>query len=332
MPDTHWTHLNRPEFGLMNQFSDLVASLDVNGQDRLPDLSRVDTILIGSDYSGDYAQCDYDVISFIIADIAHSQRWQMTRRRIRSSLATKGQRFAFKSLRDRRLLRLLPFFLAGADQIPGALVSILTNKRISSLFKITGRIGSSDSQIAEFPGWKPRVLERLLRVAHFVSLFLAGLSRPMQNVLWVTDEDAIVANEAKHREFVTIFGRIASHYLPHTLNKLRIATTASDTGKRDLEDFVAIPDLACGALSEVMTKYRRGEVCIGRNVITPPPPHVRPKTRQLMAWLADHRWPLKKLCFLIEPVEASTALTISSIQFHGAEAGDAQAGSLIVSP
>ena len=321
MLEHHWKHLDNPAFGLMNQISELVHSLDVRQADRLPDLRRGSTILIGSDYSGDHAASEYQVLSFVLADIEHSVGWTRKRRRIRASLPDDGRRFAFKNLSERSLARALPDFVAAADQIPGLLVTVLTHKAVDSLFKLTGRIEPSDREISEFPGWKPKVMERLLRVVHFISLFVSGLSRPSQDVLWVTDEDAIVPNEAKHRELVTIFGRVCSHYLAHTLRHMRVATTASDSGKRDVEDFVSLSDLACGALAEVATRYRRTGTLVGGGVVTPVPRGLSSKTLHVMNWLSDDRHALKKLFLAIDPFDDSTALTVRLLNFHGSAGG-----------
>jgi hypothetical protein len=116
------------------------------------------------------------------------------------------------------------------------------------MLKLVGRISASDPELSKFPGWKPAIMERLLRVVHFISLFVSGLSRSSQDVLWITDEDAIAPNERKHGELTRIFGQICSQYLAHDLGHIRVSTTASDTGKRDVENFVALPDFAAGAL------------------------------------------------------------------------------------
>jgi hypothetical protein len=319
MIQQHWKHLDKPEFGLVNQVSALVHSIDLADFRRLPNLHRGSNILIGSDYGGDHRASDYEVLSFILADIEQSKRWDLERRQVRSSLLKDGRRFAFKNLRDRNLSRALPRFICAADHISGLLVGILTHKNIGSLFKLTGRIMASDPEISGFPGWKPVIMERLLRVVHFISLFLAGLSRFSQDVLWITDEDAIAPNESKHLELVTIFGRVCSHYLAHNLGHIRVGTTASDTGSRDVEDFVALPDLAAEALAEVVTLYARTQTSIIAGVSAPIPAGCTQKTLQLMNWLSNSSTRLKKLFFAIDPIHNSTALTVRLLNFHSSK-------------
>lgn len=312
-----WKHLDKPAFGMMNQISELVRFVEGTNVDRVPDLQGGSTIVIGSDYSGEHSTSDYEVLSLVLTDIENAGLWAIARRHVRESFLKDNRRFAFKNLNDQTLFRALPSFLYAADLMPGLLVTVLTHKEISSLFKLAGRIESSDPEIAAFPGWKPQVMERLLRVVHFISLFLSGLSRASQDVLWVTDEDAIAPNESKHRQLVEILGRVCSHYLAHTLGHIRVATTASDIGKRDVEDLVALPDLAAGALADVITRYSRTGTLVGAGLVVPIPDGCRPKTLHIMDWLSNSTGFLKKLCFAIDPIRNSTALSIRLLHFHG---------------
>lgn len=119
----------------MNQNSELIQCIDLSKFDGLPDLHQGSTILVGSDYGGHHASSDYEVLSFIIADIESSSAWAYERHRVRLTLPNDGRRFAFKSLGDQTLSRALPQFLAAGDLIPGLLFTVLVHKRILSLFK-----------------------------------------------------------------------------------------------------------------------------------------------------------------------------------------------------
>src|SRR3569833_3356783 len=96
-----WRHLDNFVFGLLNYLSQFIQAIDLSELDRLPDISRGSTILIGSDYSGQHASSDYDVSSFLLADIQHSRRWADERDCIRRTLPTDNRRYAIKSLGDR---------------------------------------------------------------------------------------------------------------------------------------------------------------------------------------------------------------------------------------
>jgi hypothetical protein len=105
------------------------------------------------------------------------------RRSLREDLLSDGRRFSYKSLNDRKRAAASCRFLEATDSIPGLAVVILVEKTIAFLFKSSGHIESSDPEIKLLPHWSPRVVERLLRVCHFVAFFLADLSREHQDIL-----------------------------------------------------------------------------------------------------------------------------------------------------
>jgi len=165
-------------------------------------------------------------------------------------------------------------------------------------------------------GWKPASIERALRVIHFASLLLRGLSSPGQDLWWLTDQDEIVANESRHRSFVSLMAIVASNYLPHELRHMRIATTGSDTGRRDVEDFVSIADFAAGALQEVLTAGYGQRVIEARSLFIPVRQGLGLKTRRIMDWFADNTQPLRRLMVIIdEPVAGAPRFT--RLHFHG---------------
>jgi hypothetical protein len=143
------------------------------------------------------------------------------------------------------------------------------------------------------------------------------LSRPYQDVLWFTDEDAIVASEERLREFVEIFTKVSSHYLSHNLRHIRIGTTKSDTGARDIEDLVAVADLAAGSLCRVLTEYHKIGGIPSSELMLPPLEESPKKTKEIMNWFADHTQPLKRLVYLIEEDQNSKALNLRYLRFHG---------------
>lgn len=160
-----------------------------------------------------------------------------------------------KHMKDRVRLDVMPRLLSAADTISGLLLVVLIHKSVGRLFTPSVDVSFLDEQLKPIATWPPSTLERALCACNFVSLLLAGLSRSGQHVLWITDADDMVANELRHRQFVHLFGAVSSSYLDHDLGHLRIGTTASDTGKRDVEDFVSIADLAAGAVCDTLNAF-----------------------------------------------------------------------------
>ena len=323
MLENQWKYPDRPELGLMDIVSNMIRALDVTDSSSLPDIRRGSTIVVGSDYSGQHATTEYESLAFVMGDIERCRNWMVRRTSIRARSLNDGRRLSYKTLRDKKRQSVLFDFLDAANEIPGILLVILTQKSIESLFKVSGRIESTDPEIASLAHWKPHVVEKLLRIIHFLGLFLAGLSREGQDVLWITDEDEIAANVQKHRELTDAFGMISSHYLQHNLRHVRVATTASDTGKRDVEDFVAIADLAAGALCDVMSAYFQEGVLPTPNLTLPAPAKLDKKALNLLYWFSDRGQPLKRLVLCIEPVEGSTKLRMKHLTFEGFSTGSA---------
>lgn len=163
--------------------------------------------------------------------------------------------------------------------------------------------------------WPPSVLERALGACHFVSLLLAGLSRAGQDVMWISDADDIVANEKRLRQFLVLFGAVSSQYLAHDLGHMRIGTTASDSGRRDVEDFVSIADLAAGAICDTLNVFEQSRIAVPTGVVAPLPSTVKSTTHQLMAWWATQGVPLKRFALKIEPGPVPSKLTIGRLLF-----------------
>jgi hypothetical protein len=157
---------------------------------------------------------------------------------------------SYKGLNDAFRRGALGTFLDAANQIPGLLLTFAIDRGVHSLFRRDDRDTVRSPELNLLAGMSSITAERTMRVIHLASLCLRGTTRADQDVLWITDEDEIVPNEKRLRRFVDLFTAVSSHYLVHDLRHLRIGTTRLDTGRRDVEDLVAICDLAAGALQD----------------------------------------------------------------------------------
>lgn len=280
----------------------------------LPDLSQASLLFAASDYSGEHARSAYRVYSILLADLRGSRGWELSRRSVRSRWLSDGRRMSYKALRDRRRQAALPHFLSAADLISGLLLTVLVDSRIDSMFH-SPKEDRDDASVAVFSSWPRNSFEKLLRVVHLISLLLAGLSRPGQDVLWITDEDEIAANEQRLRQLVLGFGNVASHYLTHDLGHLRIGTTRSDTGLRDIEDLTAIPDLVAGAAADSFGTYQGVVGWPPSGDIVVPLAHDTPgKARTIMSWHAGNiDASLKRLIYLIDRDEHTDRHRVSAL-------------------
>lgn len=295
----------------MNTLVRLLRALDVSSPWALPDLHTTSRLLLASDYGGQHTGARGEVYAYLLIDGTDLDTWWHARAHLRSAHGLGQRRMAFKALGDRTRQQVLSAFLAAADQLNGLLFVVRVSKRVGPLFNEDSEV---DPRLAEeLASWSPKTVERLLRICHFGALLLAGLSQPGQDVLWVTDQDDIAANVGRHRTMTDAFGTIASHYLEHSLGHLRVATTASDTGQRDLEDLIGLTDLAAGATGQALDAYDDVEWPISGLVV--PAPVLPGKTRRLMAWLADDRPRLKRFIVSIEPGQNPEKIRFRQFKF-----------------
>jgi len=318
----NWRALNKPDFGFMNLFSEMIESVERKERNAIPDLRDGDLFFVASDYSGEHDSAEYQSLSFLLADWQQCGAWEAMRRGLRGKYLADGRRMSFKTLRDKRKMEALGSFLSAANTVVGLSVSILIDKRIDSLFRESGQIDLSEPGLEEFSHWKEKSFEKMLRVVHLVSFFLAGLSRAGQDVLWITDEDEIAANDDRLRQLTKLFGNVSGHYLSHNMGHFRCGTTKCDDRSRQLEDLASIPDLVAGALSEVLVTSNEQGIMPSSSLFVFGPRNVQGKTAEIMNWFSTDLEPLKRLVYVIEPVENSSKLSLKRVRFHGSNDSD----------
>jgi hypothetical protein len=312
-----WNHLDDPALGFMRGFSESIMRMEGKYPNLLPDLRRGSIIFVGSDYSGQHDLARYESFSFLFADLERCGFWEAQRRRLRQRFLPDGRRLSYKNLNDRRRKRALQPFLEAANAIPGLLVTILYDKAMQSVFYPRDQLDIDDPELSECYEWGSVAFDKLIRAIHLVSFFLAGLSRPNQDLLWITDEDDIIPNEQRLRKVVKLFANVSSHYLKHNLRHARIGTTKSDTGSRDIEDLIAVADLAAGALSQLLTDYQKTSNLPFSALTLPPPDCLPRKAKEVLNWFADHTQPLKRMVYLIDEEPDSFRLRLTYLRLHG---------------
>ncbi len=132
------------------------------------------------------------------------------------------------------------------------------------------------------------------RVVNFLSFMLAGLSGPGQDVNWCSDEDPMLANEKRSREFLRVFGRASATYLNHRMGDLNLRTVHGSTM---LEDLAAVADLIAGATAEFLSNE---ETRVVSPLVVPMIGGVSSKTRRICRWLAVDDVPLKRIVLAVD--------------------------------
>lgn len=243
MLSPRWQQVPRPMYGWATTIEKILKVIDLPSFDG-------SIINIFSDYSGQHRGSKYETITALYFDLEASTTWEMKRRQIRNKLLPDARRMSFKSLNDRYRQKALVPFLEAANDIVGLLITLIINKSIRELC-----VGAADFEIAKSSlglhrQWTLAALERTLRVAHLIGLLVGGLSRPHQNIYWISDEDSLFANMKQTQDLSTILGKITGLYAPRQLGELGLGTTSIDPGDRYEEDAAAIADLTAGGMAE----------------------------------------------------------------------------------
>ncbi|MFN0018783.1 MAG: hypothetical protein ACKVP0_11030 [Pirellulaceae bacterium] len=282
----------------------------------IPDLESSSTLICASDYSGQHKGSDFEAYTFLISGSASWNDWEARRLQIRAG-DVQLRRMSFKALGDGVKQRALPKFLEAADHLNGLLAIFLVDKRIGSLFGKSPRFDFTN--LAKYEVYGSHVFERLMRVVHFMSLLISGLSSPKQNVYWFTDADDIAANHDRVRMLVDISTRVMGQYVSHGLGHFRCGTSKDcDNGSLQIEDLCAIADLAAGAVTELVNRHEDAGTVPNSKLVIPAPSTLSAKAASLGVWLSLVRR-LKRVVLLLDREGESTNIRVKRIQLHRLE-------------
>lgn len=260
-------------------------------------------LLFGSDYSGDHSGSRFHVYGFVIVDADSSPEWPVRCGDVRRSFLADGRRMSFKNLNDRhRRLALIPF-LKAAEFLDGHVVAVAISKELK-------RMSTSNNSLSQWRNlhglqakWDDRGFEQMFRVSHFFSLFLSEWSNTGMHVSWITDNDRIVANSGRLDDMHQLAASLASIYVPHQLGEFMMNTVSVDSEGRSFEDFVSIPDLAAGMISEALCGISTNEAFYKQHL---KPKELSEKSEIISDWFWHRRGSLKKTCIVIDRFDKDT--------------------------
>lgn len=313
---TVWWHDDDARLALMNSVSRQLAQYELADPGSLPNLRDDPTLFVATDFGGEHREATYETTGVLLAGSKSVRNWLPLQKALRVEYLPDGRRMSYKGLNDRQKQRALPAFLSSANLLNGLLLLVIVDKRLGSMFSNSGRLSRESLDYPRLDLWPLERIERALRATSLVSLLMRGLSRQGQDLTWFLDEDEVVANETRLREFIDVFGAVSSHYIPHLLGHCRIGTTACDNGSREIEDLAAIPDLAIGALADILPELARGGG-LSTSLTTMLSEELKPKTRPLVNWLAARGAPLRRCVLVLSPSPTSDKCQVSLVQFDG---------------
>lgn len=311
-----WRDIKGKDLGFVSTLSDIFVRIENRHPGALPNLRAARCLFVGSDYGGEHREAIYQTIAYLMADVAECASWQSTRERIRSAKRLGRRRMAFKNLNDSVRIKALSDFLESSNTIPGLLIVFAIHKESGSLFGSGKKLDPTSLEFEPLRTLSAPVAEKLMRVISFLGFLIAGFSAQGQDVLWATDDDAIAANEIRVRHLVDALARVSSNLLTHDLRHLRVATAKQDKGDLSLEDLLALPDIAAGGVSDVLSNmFPHGAPPAGFEF--PRCDNTSVKARRVLDWFADNTQPLKRVCLLIDQTTDSRRIRATHLRFHG---------------
>lgn len=310
-----WRSVPAPARTIFEVLNREFEDLEKAHEGSLPDLRKAQTLLVGSDYSGESGGSSYCVYSFLLTSADAWLAWESKRLEVRKWCFSDLRRMSFKRLGDKQRKRALGPLLEAADCLEGLSFSAAINKK-TSLFAGRPPLDLSNPQFEAFRKWKEATLEKAFIIVHFIGFLLAGLSRELQDVLWFTDEDMIAANDQRVCELTQLFGWFSSLYLTFSLGHGRCGTSRCDNGSRQIEDLLAIPDLIAGAIAEQLSLKEHDDMPELKDVFWGHRPEYTDKTKKITWWLSNSQKPLKRLLCIIDPSKDGKKHVVSWYHFH----------------
>lgn len=274
-------------------------------------------IIVASDYGGSQSGSFFDSYSYLLTDWGVFGRksldalglWGFLMANIRQHLIKDGRTVSFKDRKDAIQKRAEPHFLAAANRIPGVVATVLVD-RTSAHLRMFPPVQEFTSPTGDTPAdkmfsrWKPEVFERLMRIAWFGTTIAAGFASPAQEIVWMTDEDDIVANAERAETFGKFVAAIRMWLQPGSGTNVRVTRPTSwptVTKRLAWEDLLSVADYAAGAVPAAMTIGKQHGHDIAAPGVQMLPTTTPDDILILNAWGADDRWPLKKWVFVVRP-------------------------------
>jgi hypothetical protein len=263
---------------------------------KIPILSG-DTLLVGTDTSGSQRGSRYTVLGIFIMDAAGSPRWNADRLLIRERFLNDGRRMSYKNLNDGRRRSALVPFLEVADQVRGICFLTAFDKRLGSLCSAPEIYERSRREGIIGANWKSNSFEHMMRTVHMVSSIVAAVCVKDQNVYWISDLDECFATEDRKTDTARMLSAFTTAYVGHTLGELGVGTTEIDEGDRLEEDLTAVPDLAAGAICDLLNRMHEHH---GTYPLIPTlVPSLKGKTETISDWFFSNRGRLHKLACIV---------------------------------
>lgn len=307
-----WFHKDNPEKGAVNFLSKYIYDLENSAKINLPHLRENENLYVFSDYSGKdnqlitYSILVLDESSFHSFIAVQKQFWEKY---------TLGLRIIdYKSLNDIFNQAALVPFLQLCNNINGLVFTVIFEKKTKSIFQKE----IPENLQGQIAVWKNKsVREKFLRLRELILLILNGLGRESQNILWVTDNDDIVANDLQLKTGNVILKETLSKYLDFKIGNFELKSLLHvDSPDRCFKKLCSLTDLVAGTLVDFVGDYYKENKIPKEEGIADPIPHAKSKLNDITDWLLkdEEGVRLKKINLML--VETSKdSLVVKALRF-----------------
>lgn len=257
-----------------------------------------ETVLIGSDYSGQHKGSQYITYAFVVTNQLN-WAWDQARWHFRQHHVPDSRRLSFKNFGKTNNPMALAHFLDITKFMSGRLVVFAFEKNL--LLQLPP-IRPENGTFRLEARWKPLALEEATRKALLLALLAARYVPPNRSMDWITDEDPSIANEQMFEDVQRIVGTLSGAFSPIRRGIFGMGTTGQDCQHMYREDFVAIADFAAGMVAELSTYLD------GRPFTAPlvhPMKYVNfeklsEKAQLIAEWFWRAESSFKRTCFLVQ--------------------------------
>jgi hypothetical protein len=307
-----WSHKENSEKGTVNLLSNYIYGLENSGRIYLPDLREADNLYLFSDYSGSK---DQQLISYsILALDENSFHSFVAVQKIFWENCSLGTRIIdYKGLNDSFKKEALVPFLQLCNNLNGLVFTAIFHKNTKSIF----RSEIPNPLKEQLSIWKNKaVVEKFLRLREFILLILNGLGREYQNILWVTDNDDIVANDLQLMTANAILKETLVKHLDFNISNFELKSLDVDSPDRCLEKLCSLTDLAAGGLVDFVGDYHKGNIILKEGEIAKPISHSKDKVNPITNWLSkyEEKSMLKKITIKINEIDKDN-LSVETYRF-----------------
>jgi hypothetical protein len=308
----NWRHIDNLEKGIVNELSDFIDKLEYSEKVFLPDLRQADNLYIFSDYS---ANKDQQLISYsiLILDDNSVNSFVAVQKHFWEVYTLESRIIEYKKLNDGPTKRALVPFLQLCNKLNGLLLTIIIHKNTKSIY--TTKIPEYlQKQIITWG--KKAVREKFLRLREFLIFILNGLGREDQNVLWITDNDEIVANNLQLDTANTILKETLYKHLDFRIGSFELKTLDADSRDKCFEKLCSLTDLAAGGLVDFLGHYHNANIFPKEGEIATPIIQGKLKVNPITNWLSknEEESALKKITIKINEKE-NDKLFIEAFRF-----------------